>query len=144
MISNKCKYALRAILFLAVESSDTNKIRISNLAEELKIPAPYLGKILQDLVPKNVISSIKGPKGGFYLTEKNQQTPLIKIIEAIDGLAYFEKCGLGLEACSDRHPCPIHEDFKIGRDHLKTVFTNKSIRELASEITANDLILVRN
>ena len=143
MISNKCKYALRAILFLAIESNETKKIRISELAEELKIPAPYLGKILQELVPKSIISSIKGPRGGFYLTKKNQQAPLIKIIEAIDGLAYFEKCGLGLEDCSDSHPCPIHEDFKISRDHLKTVFTNKTIRELASEITANELILVR-
>lgn len=142
MISNKCKYALRAILFLAVESNETKKIRISELAEELKMPTPYLGKILQELVPKSIISSIKGPRGGFYLTEKNQQAPLIKIIEAIDGLAYFEKCGLGLEDCSDSHPCPIHEDFKISRDHLKTVFTNKTIRELASEIIANELILV--
>lgn len=143
MISNKCKYAFRAILLLAVKSSETKKIRISELAEELKIPTPYLGKILQELVPKSIISSIKGPRGGFYLTEKNQQAPLIKIIEAIDGLAYFEKCGLGLEDCSDSHPCPIHEDFKKSRDHLKTVFTNKTIRELASEITANELILVR-
>lgn len=127
---------------MAVESNETKKIRISELSEELKIPAPYLGKILQELVPKSIISSIKGPRGGFYLTEKNQQAPLIKIIEAIDGLAYFEKCGLGLEDCSDSHPCPIHEDFKISRDHLKTVFTNKTIRELASEITANELILV--
>ncbi|MCH7514721.1 MAG: Rrf2 family transcriptional regulator [Bacteroidetes bacterium] len=142
MISNKCKYALRAILFLAVESNETKKIRISELAEELKMPTPYLGKILQELVPKSIISSIKGPRGGFYLTEKNQQAPLIKIIEAIDGLAYFEKCGLGLEDCSDSHPCPIHEDFKKSRDHLKTVFTNKTIRELASEIIANELILV--
>lgn len=128
---------------MAIESNETKKIRISELAEELKIPAPYLGKILQELVPKSIISSIKGPRGGFYLTKKNQQAPLIKIIEAIDGLAYFEKCGLGLEDCSDSHPCPIHEDFKISRDHLKTVFTNKTIRELASEITANELILVR-
>ena len=142
MISNKCKYALRAILFLAVESNETKKIRISELAEELKMPTPYLGKILQELVPKSIISSIKGPRGGFYLTKKNQQAPLIKIIEAIDGLAYFEKCGLGLEDCSDSHPCPIHEDFKKSRDHLKTVFTNKTIRELASEIIANELILV--
>ena len=142
MISNKCKYALRAILFLAVESNETKKIRISELAEELKMPTPYLGNILQELVPKSIISSIKGPRGGFYLTEKNQQAPLIKIIEAIDGLAYFEKCGLGLEDCSDSHPCPIHEDFKKSRDHLKTVFTNKTIRELASEIIANELILV--
>ena len=142
MISTKCKYALRAILHLAVESSQQNKKNIRDLAEELKIPTPYLGKILQELVPKNIISSVKGPNGGFYLTEENLQTSLINIVGAIDGLSFFETCGLGLAACSDDHPCPIHHDFKISRDHLKNVFANKSVRDLAREIKVNDLILV--
>ena len=143
MISNKCKYAFRAVLFLAVESNVSKKISLTKLAKELKMPTPYLGKILQELVPKHVISSVKGPKGGFYLTDKNLLAPLINIIEAIDGLGYFENCGLGLEDCSDNHPCPIHNDFKIARNHLKTVFTNKTIEKLANEITSDDLILVR-
>ena len=143
MISKKCKYALRAILHLAVESSEQNKKSTKDLSEELKIPTPYLGKILQELVPKNIISSIKGPNGGFYLTQENMQTPLINIIEAIDGLSFFETCGLGLSACSDEHPCPIHHDFKISRDHMKNVFTNKPVQELAGEIKINNLILVR-
>ncbi|MCP4460344.1 MAG: Rrf2 family transcriptional regulator [Cytophagales bacterium] len=143
MISNKCKYAFRAVLFLSVESNDTNKIGIVKLAEGLKIPTPYLGKILQELVAKNVISSVKGPGGGFFLTDKDLQAPLINIIGAIDGLGYFENCGLGLEDCSDSHPCPIHNDFKIARNHLKTVFSNKNIQKLAEEITTDDLALVR-
>ncbi len=143
MISNKCKYAFRAVLYLAVESSESNKIGIAGLAEELKIPMPYLGKILQELVSKNIISSSKGPNGGFFLTEKNLKAPLINIIDAIDGLGYFENCGLGLEDCSDDHPCPIHSDFKVARNHLKTVFSNKTIEKLGTEITSEDLILVR-
>lgn len=143
MISKKCKYAIRAILHLAVESCKENKKNIRKLAEELKLPTPYLGKILQELVPKNIITSIKGPNGGFYLTEKNLQTPLINIVKAIDGLSFFETCGLGLDECSDDHPCPIHQDFKISRDHLKNVFANKTVQELAGEIKTNGLILVR-
>ena len=143
MISKKCKYALRAILHLAVESSKQKKISIRDLARDLKIPTPYLGKILQELGPKNILTSTKGPNGGFHLTEKNLQTPLINIIKAIDGLSFFETCGLGLEECSDEHPCPIHQDFKISRNHLRNVFENKSVQELANEIKSKDLILVR-
>ncbi len=143
MISNKCKYALRAILYLAVESNSQNKKNIKKLSEELKLPTPYLGKILQELVPKNIITSTKGPNGGFFLTEDNLQIPLIKIVEAIDGLAFFETCGLGLSNCSNNHPCPIHKDFKIARDHLKNVFLNKTVQKLADEIKTDDLILVR-
>ena len=143
MISNKCKYALRSVLHLAVNSNESQKIGVRILAEDLKIPAPFLGKILQELVSKYIISSTKGPNGGFYLTKKNKQAPLIKIVQAIDGLAFFENCGLGIEECSDDHPCPIHDDFKIVRDHLKKVFTNKTIQDLAAEISARNLILVR-
>ena len=142
MISNKCKYALRAVLYLAVESSISKKIRKDVLAEELEIPMPYLAKILQELVPKNVISSSKGPNGGFYLTEENLNAPVISVIEAIDGLSYFEQCGLGLKNCSDGNPCPIHLEFKQVRDRLKAVFSNKSIQKLASEITENEWTLV--
>lgn len=128
---------------MAVESSESQKIGLRNLAQELKIPAPFLGKILQELVSKHIISSAKGPNGGFYLTEKNENAPLIRIVESIDGLGFFENCGLGIEECSDQHPCPIHEDFKIIRDHLKKVFTSKTIRDLAGEISLHNLILVR-
>lgn len=142
MISNKCKYALRAVLYLAVESNSDKKIRKSTLAEELEIPTAYLAKILQELVPKNIISSAKGPNGGFYLTAKNSDAPVMNVIEAIDGLSYFEKCGLGLKNCSDNNPCPIHVDFKQVRDRLKTVFSHKSIQTLANEITINSWTLV--
>ncbi len=143
MISKKCKYALRAVLHLAVESTESRKIGIRELACDLKMPAPFLGKILQELVTKNIISSVKGPNGGYFLTSKNVQAPIINIVQAVDGLSFFENCGLGISECSDEHPCPIHGDFKIVRNHLKNVFTNKSIFDLANEITSDNLILVR-
>ncbi len=143
MLSQKCKYAIRTILYLAVECKKDEKKSLKELSDSLKIPSPFLGKILQELVPKKIISSTKGPNGGFYLTEKNLQLPAIKIIEAIDTLEFFKACGLGLDACSDKFPCPIHNDFKIARDHLQKMFAKKSIRDLAGEINPNDYILVR-
>ena len=119
MISKKCKYALRAILHLAIVSNEENKKNNRDLAEELKLPTPYLGKILQELVPKQIISSVKGPNGGFYLTKENKQLPLIKVIEVIDGLSFFNTCGLGLSDCSDEQPCPIHHDFKKAKNQKK-------------------------
>lgn len=143
MISNKCQYALRAILYLSVEADEKHKKSIRDIAGALNMPGPYLGKILQEIVAKQIISSAKGPNGGFYLTPKNLRTSLIEVIEAVDGLSYFTSCGLGLSECSEDHPCPIHDDFKIVRDHIQHVFSSKTIQELAKEIKANDLFLVR-
>lgn len=143
MLSKKCQYALRAVLFLATESSVDNKRGIRQIAEALNIPSPFLGKILQELVRKHIITSLKGPNGGFYLTQENLEISLLEVVFTLDGSGYFTECGLGLTQCSEDHPCPIHDDFKKSRDHLKSTLEGKTILELANDIKANNLILVR-
>ena len=143
MLSQKCKYALRTVLFLAIEGDKSCPKGGKDISITLKIPEAYTGKILQELAKKNIITSVKGPGGGFYLSEDNLKSPIINVIEIIDGLSFFESCGLGLSKCSSEHPCPIHNDFKIAREHLKKVFINKTVLELANEIKTNDFTLVR-
>jgi len=143
MLSQKCKYALRTVLYLSIESKVEAPKSGKELSKTLKIPVAYTGKILQELARKDIITSVKGPGGGFYLSEKNLTTSLLEIVKTIDGLSFFESCGLGLSECSDNHPCPIHDDFKIARNHLFEIFSKKSIIELANEIKDNDFILVR-
>ena len=71
MLSNSSKYAIRAVLYLANNSSVEKKLGSKKIAEEIDIPAPFLAKIFQVLSKANIISSTKGPNGGFYLTEKD-------------------------------------------------------------------------
>lgn len=143
MLSLKCKYAIRALLHIAVSNGDTERYNIKNLAIDLKMPAPFLSKILQELVPKKLVSSTKGPNGGFYLTPENLNTPIIDIVEAIDGLSFFTDCGLGLSSCSDEMPCPLHKEFKEARDSLYNTLSSQTIRTLAQDIKLQQLILVR-
>ncbi len=143
MISKKCKYALRSILFLATESNEGHALKIKAISEKLDMPSPFLAKILQELVPKSIISSIKGPKGGFYISEDNASVSLIEIVKAIDGDAFFKSCGLGLSDCSDDEPCPLHHEFKIARDHLQRMFSDKTVADVATDIAAQEFILFR-
>lgn len=142
MFSSKCKYAIRAVLFLAVAEAETKKISVKEISSELKIPFPFLGKILQDLAKKKILSSSKGPHGGFYLSEENLNSPIIRIIEVIDGLSVFNSCVLGLDKCSDKHPCPVHEEFKEGRIPIEKLFSNRTIREVSNQITTSNHFLV--
>mgnify|MGYP001950989196 CR=1 FL=1 len=141
MLSKSCIYALRSIVFIAHHATIDAKIGIKEIAEELELPTPYLGKILQQLSKNGAIQSIKGPNGGFYLTEASQQTKIIRIIEIIDGLEFFSRCGLGLKQCSDDHPCPLHDDFKVHRDGLQELFSSKSILDLVSKIEDGDAFI---
>lgn len=142
MISKKCKYAIRAILYLALESNETEKKGLRQISSALQIPGPYLGRVLQELASKSVIASAKGPNGGFYLTEVNLEASLLRIVEAIDGLDFFNACALGLPECSASHPCPIHDSFKKSREQLKQMFNSKTVQSLASEVRSGGLFLV--
>ena len=45
MLSNSSKYAINAVIYLAVHSSVTRKIGVKDVAEALHIPSPFLVKI---------------------------------------------------------------------------------------------------
>ena len=61
MLSNSSKYAINAVIYLAIHSSASHRIAPKDVAEALHIPTPFLAKILQTLARKKVISSNKGP-----------------------------------------------------------------------------------
>ena len=73
MLSNASKYAIKAILYLAENSNSKNKISVKDITKVLDVPSPFLAKILQQLVKSKLISSTKGPNGGFYLDDKNKE-----------------------------------------------------------------------
>lgn len=120
MLSNSSKYAINAVLYIAVNASENQKIGVKEVADAIQIPSPFLAKLLQTLAKKNVITSTKGPGGGFFLTEENQKLPLMEVVEHIDGSEKFSMCVLGLKECSEESPCPIHhsvQPFKVSFLH---------------------------
>jgi Rrf2 family protein len=143
MLSQKCKYALRITLYLSMHSSNTKKISAVTISDSLKIPAAFTSKILQQLTADNIVSSSKGPNGGFFLTKENKQKKIIDIVKSIDGMDFFTQCGLGLNECSDKRPCPLHNDFvKIRNIFLKTASEN-SIDKLSQKVILERLALTR-
>lgn len=136
IFSKSVEYAIRAMVYLAANSSSEKQIGVKKIAKDLQFPEPYLAKILQELARKRVIFSTKGPKGGFYTDEKAMEISLLKIIETIDGLSFFSTCGLGLHECNDEKPCPIHKDYQIFRGDFYKLLSSKTIRDIRSDIDA--------
>jgi len=64
MLSNSCEYALRALIYITANGSEDSKITIGEISKALEMPSHYLGKILQDLVRREVLISLKGAQRG--------------------------------------------------------------------------------
>lgn len=134
MLSNTCKTAIKAVIYLAAKAENGEKSGVKEIAQYINAREHTVSKILQNLVRQKIINSIKGPTGGFYITKEQQQQPIITIVDTIDGKDLFEGCGLGLSKCSSTHPCPIHDDYKKGRELIKELFTTKTISVLCAPV----------
>jgi len=146
MISKACQYGIRAAIFIASRHNDGIKLNIKQIACEVDAPVAFTAKILQVLNKNRIITSLKGPYGGFFIKEIQLELPVINIVNAIDGMSVFKECGLGLKQCSASHPCPMHDQYKIARDALQNAFQQTSIRNLALQVNEgssfiNNLVL---
>ncbi|HMQ60877.1 MAG TPA: Rrf2 family transcriptional regulator [Flavilitoribacter sp.] len=138
MFSNACKYGIRAALYLAAHEPG-RKSGVKEIASQLNVPAPFLAKLLQQLAKEGVISSIKGPGGGFFMSPANLNGSLSEVINCIDGLDPLNACILGLPACSHKHPCPLHAQAFAYRQGLKFQLEHQTIKDLAQSVKKEGL-----
>lgn len=136
MFSKATEYALRATIYIAQRSNDKNKPGLVEIAKAISSPRSFTAKILQLLTKDNkVVSSVRGPNGGFFLTEKAKKLPVRAILDTMEENNVLEKCVLGLKKCSETQPCPMHHQYKSIKQQLIKLFNTKTIQALADEIT---------
>lgn len=142
MFSKTCEYGIRASIFIASQSYQNNRTGLKDIAKKIDSPEAFTAKILQILVRNNIIHSVKGVGGGFEIPkEKMQMIKLAHIVTAIDGDSVFTGCGLGLSHCSEIHPCPLHDKFKLIRDELAFMLENTNLEELTLGLKSGDTFL---
>ena len=136
IFSRQCEYALQAVLYISA-LPDKRFTNINEISERLDIPMPFLGKTLQLLVQSRILTSQKGPKGGFKLAKNPEEIALFHIVDAIDGTDFLTSCVLGFPECSSKSPCPIHSEWGMLRDGVYQMLANRTIADISKEITGN-------
>jgi len=141
MLSSAAKYAINAVIYIASYASEDKKLGAKEISIAINIPTPFLAKLLQELARKKIISSAKGPKGGFYLTKLNRNSPLVTIVEKIDGLDKFNSCILGLSECGSQNPCPIHFSISPLKDKILSELSKNTIQDYAQKVQSGESFL---
>jgi len=133
VFSKACEYGIKACIYIGLQSNQGNRVSLKSIAEEIDGPEAFTAKILQSLARTGVVDSLKGPKGGFEISQDRiHEVKLSDIVKAIDGESLTIGCGLGLKACNAEKPCPIHHKFASIRNDLKRILEETSLYELAS------------
>lgn len=134
MISNKCKYAIKALTYIARNDDGTKAVMTSDIAQEQDIPRKFLEIILRDLRNNRILESKRGKDGGFRLLRPAEDISLTEIMRIIDGpiamlpcvsLNYYRSC----DDCDEKE-CEVKGVFEQVRDRTLEVLNGKTIKSL--------------
>lgn len=135
MFSKTAEYALRATFYIAQKGTKENKLPIDEIANAIGSPKPFTAKILQSLTKnESIISSVRGPNGGFFMTPKAKKLPVTSILEAMNEKQTLTKCVLGLAQCTSEKPCPMHHKYLEIKGQLIDMFDSTTIEEVANNL----------
>jgi len=105
LLSRNTDYAVRALCYIANEKK--RMVSVTELVTALKIPRPFLRKILQTLNKKEILESHKGVGGGFKLAKRASNVSLARLIEAFQGPFTLNECYFKKEVCPNKPSCPL-------------------------------------
>jgi len=130
MLANSSKYAVKAIVYLVNNSAQDEKKLAIEVAKCAEVPKPFISKLLRQLSSKKLISSSKGPNGGFYISEDQLKGSLLDIIVEVEGKDRLSQCALNFENCNEEKPCPVHHLIALEKASLHNKFKGILLKDL--------------
>lgn len=83
-LSSKGRYGVQALFHLAFHGGD-EAIQLREIAEQQAVPLRFLEQIFRDLKLAGIVSSRRGPKGGYELAAAPEAIRLGDVVRALDG-----------------------------------------------------------
>lgn len=134
MISQKSKYALRALLALAARPGG-EPMQISEIAEQEVIPRKFLEQILLDLKRAGLVASRRGKAGGYLLLRRAETVTFGEVLRLIDGplaplpclskMAY-RRCG----DCANENACKLRKVFTRVADATRDILDTTTLADV--------------
>lgn len=107
LITRNTDYAVRAVCFIA--KAKNRKVCVSELVDKLRMPRPFLRKILQVLSNKGILRSCKGTGGGFILAKQARCIYLTELLKIFQGPLKLNECFFKKNKCPNEKTCPLRK-----------------------------------
>ena len=136
MLAQKTRYALRALLYLA-EAEAGRSVQVADIAATQQVPRKYLELILLDLKKAGMVTSRRGPGGGYVLARKPADISFAEVIRLMDGpialvpcasLNFYARCG----DCHDEATCAIRKVMAQVRIEADRILSGTTLADAAA------------
>ncbi len=136
MLSQKAKYALKALAYLAKNGQD-GPILMSKIATEKKIPLRFLENIFHELKKEGFLKSYRGRIGGYELAKPANEISAAQIIRVVNGPIALLPCASlhFYRSCDDCNEvqCGLRKLIAETRDAVLAVLENRTLVDLMDE-----------
>ncbi len=133
MLSQKAKYALRALLMLA-ERPAGEPLLIADIAERQNLPRKFLELILLDLKHHGILHSRRGKNGGYLLARDPAAVTFGEVVRIVDGplasvLCASQTAYRRCDDCRDETTCAIRKVFRRVRDATAAILDHHTLAD---------------
>ncbi|MDF7777492.1 Rrf2 family transcriptional regulator [Sphingomonas sp. AOB5] len=138
MLTQRSRYALRAMLYLATQPADGKPIPMNRIAAEANVPRKFLELILADLREAGFLHSHRGKMGGYLLSRATHLISLGEIIRVIEGPLALVPCVSRTQYrpcndCKDEAACAIRAAMARVRDETARILDGTSLADAVAE-----------
>lgn len=138
MLTNKGKYGLKAMLYLASLPPGVN-VQAADIAEQNNIPKKFLDTILLELRRAGFVRSKKGPNGGFMLARTPSEIHMGYLVRTLDGpIAPIpcaqRKTGRPCDDCTDADNCGVRSLMLDVRDAMAAILDRTTLQDVADRV----------
>ena len=127
-LTTKGRYAVTAMLDLAIHHGE-GPITLADIAQRQGISLSYLEQLFSRLRKKELVSSVRGPGGGYTLGRDAGEISVAEVITAVDENVDTTRCG-GAHNCQDNQKCLTHELWHDLSDRIHDYLSRISLGDL--------------
>jgi Rrf2 family iron-sulfur cluster assembly transcriptional regulator len=140
-LTTKGRFAVTAMIDLALNNS-TGPVTLADISQRQKISLSYLEQLFGKLRRRALVTSVRGPGGGYNLASPTDQVSVADIIIAVDEPIDATQCG-GKENCKDDKKCITHDLWTDLNKHLFEYLRAVKLSELvAKQLKKSDGVAV--
>jgi len=130
-LTTKGRFAVTAMLDLALRGGK-NPVTLAGISERQDISLSYLEQLFSRLRRHELVESVRGPGGGYYLARALDDVSVADIIRAVDEPIDATQCG-GKENCHDEHRCLTHDLWTRLNAHIYDYLDNVTLATLVAK-----------
>ena len=136
-LTTKGRYAVTAVLDLALHQ-DTGPVSLAAISERQGISLSYLEQLFAKLRRNNIVSSTRGPGGGYSLTNKIDEVSVSDVILAVDETCKVVDCDEN-NGCQNDYQCLTHDLWQELSNEIRTFLDGITLAEIMSQEAVNDV-----